>query len=83
MFRSLSLSAVALAAVVSARAAGADDDLAQKQVALKQGDRIVFFGDSLTALAGIDGPRREASPKVTSASSATRSRRSTRTRESR
>jgi lysophospholipase L1-like esterase len=57
MFRSLSLSAVALAAIVSARAAGIDDDPARKQVELKQGDRIVFFGDSLTALAGIDGPK--------------------------
>ena len=53
MFRSLSLPAVALPALVSARAAGTDDP-AQKQIELKQGDRIVFFGDSLTALAGID-----------------------------
>jgi lysophospholipase L1-like esterase len=34
-----------------------DDDPAQKQIELKKGDRIIFFGDSLTALAGIDGPK--------------------------
>ena len=54
MFRFLSLAA-ALAALAPARAA--DDDPAQKQVELKKGDRIIFFGDSLTALAGIDGPK--------------------------
>lgn len=54
MFRFLPL-AVALAALAPARAA--DDDPAQKQVELKKGDRIIFFGDSLTALAGIDGPK--------------------------
>ena len=54
MFRFLSL-AVVLAAGAPARAA--DDDPAQKQVELKKGDRIIFFGDSLTALAGIDGPK--------------------------
>ena len=64
MFRSLWLSAVALAAIVSAHAAGTDDDLAQKQVELKQGDKIIFFGDSLTALAGIDGPKEKGVTKV-------------------
>ena len=54
MFRFLPL-AVALAALAPAPAA--DDDPAQKQVELKKGDRIIFFGDSLTALAGIDGPK--------------------------
>src|SRR5438093_1416637 len=39
------------------RAAFADDDSAAKQVELKKGDKIIFFGDSLTALAGIDGPK--------------------------
>ena len=29
----------------------ADDDVATKQVELKKGDKIIFFGDSLTALA--------------------------------
>jgi lysophospholipase L1-like esterase len=57
VFRSLSLTAVALAALVPGRAAGADDDPAQKQVELRRGDRIIFFGDSLTSLAGIDGPK--------------------------
>src|SRR5262245_66178627 len=57
MFRSLTLAAVALFAIASGRTAGAEDDPAQKQVELKRGDRIVFFGDSLTALAGIDGPK--------------------------
>lgn len=33
------------------------DDLASKKVALKQGDRIIFFGDSLTELAGKEAPR--------------------------
>jgi len=58
MFRSLSL-AVALAALASATtaASAADDDPAAKQVELKKGDKIIFFGDSLTALAGIDGPK--------------------------
>ncbi len=56
MFRFLPL-AVALAALAPSGAAGADDDPAQKQVELKKGDRIIFFGDSLTALAGIDGPK--------------------------
>src|SRR5262245_34048585 len=53
MVRSLSLSAVVL---VCACARGADDP-AQKQVELKPGDKIIFLGDSLTALAGIDGPK--------------------------
>jgi hypothetical protein len=32
--------------------AAADEDLAEKKVELKTGDRILFFGDSLTELAG-------------------------------
>jgi lysophospholipase L1-like esterase len=35
----------------------AEDDLATKQVALRKGDRIIFFGDSLTNLAGEERPR--------------------------
>jgi lysophospholipase L1-like esterase len=35
----------------------ADQDLAQQKVELKQGDRIIFFGDSLTALAGKEEPK--------------------------
>jgi lysophospholipase L1-like esterase len=32
-------------------------DVAQRQVELKKGDRIIFFGDSLTALAGEEAPK--------------------------
>jgi lysophospholipase L1-like esterase len=32
------------------------DDLAAKKVELKKGDRIIFFGDSLTEYAGTEGP---------------------------
>jgi lysophospholipase L1-like esterase len=35
----------------------AQDDLAARQVALKKGDRIIFFGDSLTSLAGEERPK--------------------------
>ena len=35
----------------------ADEDLAEKRVELKKDDRIVFFGDSLTALAGQEAPK--------------------------
>src|SRR5262245_7640188 len=35
----------------------ADDDLAEKKVELKKGDRIIFFGDSLTELAGNEQPK--------------------------
>jgi lysophospholipase L1-like esterase len=55
MYRFLSLTVLALA--VSAASPAADDDPAKQQVELKKGDRIIFFGDSLTALAGIDGPK--------------------------
>jgi lysophospholipase L1-like esterase len=37
--------------------AWAQDDLAMKQVELKKGDKIVFFGDSLTSLAGEERPK--------------------------
>lgn len=37
--------------------ASAEEDLAAKRVALKNGDRIVFFGDSLTSLAGEEKPK--------------------------
>lgn len=36
----------------------ADDELADKKVELKKGDRIIFFGDSLTALAGSEEPKK-------------------------
>jgi lysophospholipase L1-like esterase len=35
----------------------ADEDLATAKVKLKQGDSIIFFGDSLTALAGREEPK--------------------------
>jgi lysophospholipase L1-like esterase len=35
----------------------ADDNLTEKKVELKKGDRILFFGDSLTALAGKEEPK--------------------------
>ena len=35
----------------------ADDELAEKRVELKKNDRIIFFGDSLTSLAGQDAPK--------------------------
>ena len=38
-------------------AALAEEDLATKQVELKKGDRIIFFGDSLTNLAGEEKPK--------------------------
>jgi lysophospholipase L1-like esterase len=38
--------------------AAAHGDLAEKQVVLKPGDRIIFFGDSLTALAGQEEPKK-------------------------
>src|SRR5688572_5699529 len=35
----------------------AEDKPVEKRVQLKKGDRILFFGDSLTALAGSEEPR--------------------------
>lgn len=61
MFTLRSLASTALAAVLlwlpGIFASGADDDQATKQVELKKGDRIIFFGDSLTALAGAEEPK--------------------------
>jgi lysophospholipase L1-like esterase len=59
MFR-LRNSAAFLAAVllVCAQAAqSADDGVASRQVELKKGDKIIFFGDSLTQLAGQEMPK--------------------------
>jgi isoamyl acetate esterase len=48
-----------ISAVALCPAAGAaDDDLTQKQVELKKGDKIIFFGDSLTELAGREEPKK-------------------------
>src|SRR5438105_6934875 len=44
-----------VASVPSVAAAG--DDPTQWKVELKKGDRILFFGDSLTYYGGIDGPK--------------------------
>jgi lysophospholipase L1-like esterase len=38
--------------------AAANDDLAEKKVVLKPGNRIIFFGDSLIALAGQEEPKK-------------------------
>ena len=38
-------------------AIAADDDPATRQVELKKGDKIIFFGDSLTNLAGEEKPK--------------------------
>lgn len=56
MFRNCILAWLAFVAVVSFLAApgvsaAAEDDPATAKIALKKGDKIVFFGDSLTALA--------------------------------
>src|SRR5262245_47397150 len=57
MFRFLSV-VVVLTALTPAVLVGADDEPAQKQVELKKGERIIFFGDSLTALAGQEEPKK-------------------------
>jgi lysophospholipase L1-like esterase len=53
---SWSFSIGVLLAVALGAAAGDPD----RKVELKKGDRILFFGDSLTALAGIEGPKGKA-----------------------
>jgi lysophospholipase L1-like esterase len=55
--RWLALSASLALVSPSASAAAADDDPAEKKVELKKGDHIIFFGDSLTALAGQESPK--------------------------
>jgi isoamyl acetate esterase len=54
MFRVLSLTVLTAAVSLPTRAA---DDPIPRQVELMKGDKILFFGDSLTALAGVDGPK--------------------------
>jgi lysophospholipase L1-like esterase len=49
---------IALGLLLAASLRAANEDLAEKQVELKNGDRIIFFGDSLTALAGKEEPKR-------------------------
>jgi lysophospholipase L1-like esterase len=43
--------------VLASLAEAAAPDVADRQVELKKGDRIIFFGDSLTALAGQEAPK--------------------------
>jgi lysophospholipase L1-like esterase len=44
--------------VLASLGAAADVDLGEKQVELKKGDRVIFFGDSLTELAGKEEPKK-------------------------
>src|SRR5262245_5905179 len=57
MSRSLFLTVVATASLVAPRTVAGEGDPARVKVELKSGDHIIFFGDSLTALAGVDGPK--------------------------
>ena len=60
MVSTLRYSALALlvmGAVLVTCFSAAADELAERQVELKKGDRIIFFGDSLTALAGKEAPK--------------------------
>jgi acyl-CoA thioesterase-1 len=49
---------LALGLVLVASSGLADQGVAAKQVTLKKGDRILFFGDSLTYLAGKEEPKK-------------------------
>jgi len=51
MFRRTLCLLPSLVLTLAAVSAAADDDLAAKKVELKKGDKIIFFGDSLTSLA--------------------------------
>jgi len=57
VLRTITVIAV-FAFVSSTSVAVAADDPAAKQVELKKGDRIIFFGDSLTELAGKEEPKK-------------------------
>jgi len=54
---SVSFSLSLISWVAPPLAAMADDDVASRQVTLKKGDKIFFFGDSLTELAGNKKPK--------------------------
>src|SRR5215813_11353200 len=54
MIRRMTALAIALTVALPAFA---EDDPATRQVELKKGDHIIFFGDSLTALAGQEEPK--------------------------
>jgi lysophospholipase L1-like esterase len=51
------MSLLILSILVAPSAAPAQEDMAARQVALKKGDKIIFFGDSLTSLAGEERPK--------------------------
>lgn len=51
------LSAVIFVSFFLSLATAADDDPAARRVELKKGDKIIFFGDSLTNLAGEEQPK--------------------------
>jgi lysophospholipase L1-like esterase len=53
----ISASVMGLCFALAAPHAAADEDLADKKVELKKGDQILFFGDSLTELAGKEEPK--------------------------
>jgi lysophospholipase L1-like esterase len=55
-FRTLP-AAACLALALSSVHAWAADDHADRQIELQKGDRIIFFGDSLTSLAGQEAPK--------------------------
>jgi len=55
--RSLVLLTISLALLPAGFPCAAAEDLAEKKVELKPGDRVLFFGDSLTALAGKEEPK--------------------------
>lgn len=56
-FRARPLSLSLFLLLTTSVAEAADEDLVEKRVELKKGDRIIFFGDSLTALAGQEAPK--------------------------
>ncbi len=56
MFPRISLAPLLLLSFISLPLA-AEDDPATRQVELKKGDKIIFFGDSLTNLAGEEKPK--------------------------
>src|SRR5262249_10834768 len=58
MFASRCL-AIPLSLVLAASLGAADTDPAARKVELKKGDRIIFFGDSLTYLAGKEEPKNQ------------------------
>jgi lysophospholipase L1-like esterase len=61
MFTTRSLLLAILVACAADLVAWAQQDPTSVTVTLKQGDSIIFFGDSLTALAGQEGPKEHVS----------------------